>query len=84
MTDEELLGYATHHARTDVAEFHKDHVKRLFELAGVAPSQDFDARAFWRIEPEVADELVRRARERMRDAAYAAMDIDDGLYIRKP
>ena len=34
MTDEELLGYAEIHCRTEVAAFHVDHVNRILALAG--------------------------------------------------
>ena len=34
MTDEELLGYAEIHCRTEVAAFHVDHLNRILALAG--------------------------------------------------
>ena len=34
VTDEQLLGYAEIHCRTEVAAFHVDHVNRILALAG--------------------------------------------------
>ncbi len=36
MTDDELIGYADLHCRTERALFHRDHVNRLLTLAGAA------------------------------------------------
>lgn len=34
MTDQELIGYARIHCTTERALFHRDHLRRIFELAG--------------------------------------------------
>ena len=35
-TDEELIGYCEIHCQTDVAAFHKAHIRRMMMLAGYA------------------------------------------------
>jgi hypothetical protein len=64
MNDEELLGYAMIHSRTDLALFHRGHVKRLLELAGRPVPEMIDAREFWSLDWEVVEPLVKEARER--------------------
>ena len=64
MDGEELLQYLETHARTDLGLVHKDHLRRLYELAGEPAPVRLDERAFWNTSPEFIDPLVRKARER--------------------
>jgi hypothetical protein len=67
MTDDELLGYAQLHSRTERALFHKGHVRRLLELAGRKVPDMLDQREFWSIDQYDMDPLVKEARERIKD-----------------
>jgi Multiubiquitin len=60
-TDEELIGYCDLHSRTDRALFHRDHVRRMFELAGepVPEIPEWVSVPAWDMEP-----LVKAARAR--------------------
>ena len=68
MTDKELLGYTLFHVDTDLALFAKEHVRRLFELAGVVPHVDLDRRTFWSLDKDLGESLVSKARARMAEA----------------
>jgi hypothetical protein len=58
-TDDELLGYASIHCRTERALFHRDHVRRLYKLARQEPP----ALPEWvTMREDVADPLIKRAR----------------------
>lgn len=69
MNDIELLGYAALHCRTELGQFHKEHVKRLFLLAGQAPPKGIDRADFWSLGPGDVDPLIQSARAVMK--AYA-------------
>jgi hypothetical protein len=73
-TDEELLSYLSAHAQTELGLVHRDHLMRLYTLAGVEPGFDLRTRVFWGTSPSMIDPLVDRARERM----HAAKGGNDG------
>lgn len=63
MDDDELLGYAELHSETPRALFAREHVVRLFQMAGLDPPTglpDFVRFA----KPEVAPILIDAAKER--------------------
>ena len=64
MNDEDLLGYFEIHSRTERALFHRSMVERLWALAG-EPLEGMYGRQFVEVHSDLADPLVRRARERM-------------------
>jgi hypothetical protein len=63
--DDELLGYLSIHCRTDLGLVHRDHLKRLFELAGEPVPEMLTGRDFWNTDPEVIDPLVAKAQARL-------------------
>lgn len=70
MNDKELLGYLETHCRTDLGLVHKDHLKRLFELAG-EPKRSIlrlDQGTWWSTSPEALDPIIERARKNLNDA----------------
>ena len=63
MEEDELLSYAEIHSRTPRALFSRDHVVRLFQMAGLDPPTGLPA--FVRFsKPKVAPILAQAARER--------------------
>ncbi len=63
-TDEEFLGYVDLHSRTELALFHRDHVKRLCELSGaqwVGRMRDFEPLHYHDIKPALEEARVRLA-----------------------
>jgi len=60
--DDDLLSYLWCHCRTPLGLVHKDHLKRLFELAEVEPPEDLGWRSWWNTSREVIDPLVQQAR----------------------
>ena len=74
MTDEELLGYAEIHCRTDLGLFRKDHVNRLLALAGANwcrehgyPPQMPGPKEWYGLGPEVLGPVIGAARRRMKE-----------------
>lgn len=67
LTDEELPGYAILHCRTPVGAFHKRHVVRLLELAGMDEAAE-TARTrgpdWYHLGPEQIDPVVAKINER--------------------
>lgn len=62
MTDVELLSYALIHCETDCALFHRDHITRLYALAG-EECPDLGMRSFWSVGPNIIRPLVKKARK---------------------
>jgi hypothetical protein len=69
-SDDDLIDYCYWHSRTELHLFHRDHIERLFKLAGKEEewkALDVIAKFIgvdqWRMEP-----LVKAARERCRQA----------------
>jgi hypothetical protein len=64
MSDEELIGYCALHCKTERALFHRDHVIRIFELAGQLPRGVIPE---WVVlHEEAMMPLVEKARRRQR------------------
>lgn len=62
-TDDEVLDYCFHHSRTERALFHRDHIARLYELAGHKLS---GALPEWIVvRPAIIDPLVKTARAKL-------------------
>ncbi|MDM7992965.1 MAG: hypothetical protein QUS11_06585 [Candidatus Fermentibacter sp.] len=70
MTDEELLGYAFIHCETELALFHRQHIIRLFALAG-EECPDLGFRSFWSVGPEIVKPLVEKAVKRLQEEVSA-------------
>lgn len=66
MNDNELIGYCNIHCETDLALFHKNHVRRMFELAGEPVPVNIDEQDFWSVGPDLMRPLVKKAREGLR------------------
>lgn len=59
MTDDELIEYARHHCRTELALFHAEHLRRLCALAGVGVEGTLaDSDAFFAFDREHMDPLL--------------------------
>lgn len=73
-SDEDFLSYVYYHSETERHLFSRDHVVRLFRLAGaegaVQPAQLSD---FVGVNAEMAQPLVAKARERLRGEAKSEM-----------
>lgn len=59
LTDAELIKHAETNTR-----FHRDHFRRMFELAGEPVPADLDLRRFWHVFPDVMGPLLKKARKR--------------------
>lgn len=72
MTDAEFLGYVDLHCRTERALFAREHVDRLYQLAGLPPIRWecrqhgwFAPPSFVAVRPSVANPLIEAARKRL-------------------
>ena len=68
-TDEDLFEYALIHSQTELALFHRDHVRRIWELAGCKLEEDSDGPYFPKfvsIDYETMKSIVADARERLK------------------
>lgn len=66
-TDEDLLGYALIHSQTDRALFHREHVKRIWTLAGRAVPNDLPD--FVSVYYDTMSTVVEEARKRKKESA---------------
>ena len=73
-TDEELIGYADIHCETDLALFHKDHARRLLDLAGLDSSQ-VDMRRFWSIGRDDMTLIFDKIKERKQLTIQATVSL---------
>lgn len=71
-SDESFLGYCAIHSQTDRALFHWTDVARLYRLAGEPLDADIPEdgapNVFWAMHEDEAQPLIKKARERLRDA----------------
>lgn len=68
--DERFIGYCELHSRTERALFHRQHVERLFALAG-EPANLTPNLQWFTMREDVADPLAKLARERLKEAKEA-------------
>ena len=59
LTDAELI----EHVKTNT-KLHRDHFRRMFELAGEPVPDDLDLRRYWHVFPDVMGPLLKKARLR--------------------
>jgi hypothetical protein len=68
MTDQELINYCDEHCRTPMALFHRNHIRRMFELADnkklLRKFDALDAPEWFSVHAEAMEPLVHAARQR--------------------